>query len=502
MQDQPPRDPSQLRDHLLPVNSSVRTVLERLNKVFPKLCLLVDDAGAIVRTVSDGDVRRGLLGGVMLDSSVSKLPARAPVTAPAEACNAMIMELMTREQVPTVVLTDGAGRPVGMKSFPDIEDVILLSPPHIGTSETGYVRQAFESNWVAPAGPNLEAFEARLAEISGRRHALALSSGTAGLHLAIRALDLPRDAAIYVSDKTFAASVQPVLYEGLEPVLIDAEPSGWNISPEALQRRLDRDAARGHLPGAIIVVHLYGQPVQLDKILALAEQYEIPVIEDAAESLGATYHDRPTGAHGMISVYSFNGNKILTTSGGGAVLTDDPELDVRMRYLATQGRGPYEHYQHAHIAYNYRMSNILAGIGLGQLEVLGERVERRRTLWSRYYEGLMDLPGIGFQDEPRGGVGNRWLTVITLDPDHVGLHPYQVLRALKQRGIETRPSWKPMHMQPLCHEMSFEPHSDHEVVSASLFLRGLCLPSGSNLSDAEQDYVISSLRGILTRGHG
>lgn len=479
----------------------MRTVLERLNKVSPKLCLLVDEAGAIVRTVSDGDVRRGLLGGALLDSSVSQLPARVPVTVPEGASNATIMTVMTREQVPTVVLTDDAGRPVGLKSFPDIEDVILLSPPHIGTSETGYVRQAFESNWIAPAGPNLEAFEARLAEISGRRHALALSSGTAGLHLALCALNLPDRAAVYVSDKTFAASVQPILYEGLEPVLIDAEPCGWNISPEALERRLARDAERSCLPGAIIVVHLYGQPAQLDRILPLAERYEIPLIEDAAESLGATYQGRFSGAHGAIGVYSFNGNKILTTSGGGAVVTDDSALATRMRYLATQGRGPFEHYQHAHIAFNYRMSNILAGIGLGQLEVLGERVDQRRTLWRRYRDGLGDLPGIDFQDEPSGGAGNRWLTVITLDPDHFGLHPYQVLRALKQRGIESRPSWKPMHMQPLCHGMAFEPHSDHEVVSASLFLRGLCLPSGSNLSDAEQDYVISSLRGILARGH-
>lgn len=487
-------------DHLLPANSTVRMALERLNLAYPKLCLVVDQAGTIVRTVSDGDVRRGLLGTVTLDTPVSELPSRTPVTAPEGASDETIMALMTREQVPTVVLTDDADRPVGLKSFSDIEDVILLSPPHIGSSETGYVQQAFESNWIAPAGPNLEAFEARLAEIGDRRYAVALSSGTAGLHLALRALNLPVSATVYASDKTFAATIQPILYEGLEPVLIDAEPDGWNMSPEALERRLARDAARGSLPGAVILAHLYGQPAQIERILLLTERYNIPLIEDAAESLGATYQGRPSGAHGVIGVYSFNGNKILTTSGGGAVVTDDPDLASRMRYLATQGRDPFEHYQHAQVAYNYRMSNILAGIGLGQLEVLDERVTQRRTLWRRYRDGLGDLPGIGFQDEPPGGVGNRWLTVITLDPDHFGRHPYQVLRALKQRGIETRPSWKPMHMQPLCHGMAFEPHSDHEVVSASLFLKGLCLPSGSNLSDAGQGYVISSLRGVLMRG--
>lgn len=285
----------------------------------------------------------------------------------------------------------------------------------------------------------------------------------------------------------------------MQPVLIAAEPLSWNMSPEALERRLARDAARGRLPGAILLVHLYGQPAQIDRILSLAKRYGIPIIEDAAESLGAVYDNRPSGAHGLISVYSFNGNKILTTSGGGAVVTDDPDLAERVRYLATQGRDPCEHYQHSEVAYNYRMSNILAGVGLGQLEMLPDRVARRRAIYARYRAALGEMPGIGFQEEAPAARGNRWLTVITLDPNHIGLHPYQLLRALKQRGIEARPSWKPLHMQPLCHGMEFEPHSDRDVVSASIFLRALCLPSGSNLSSAQQNHIISSISNTLMR---
>lgn len=471
--------------------------LAQLNVVLPKLCVMIDERGQVKRTFSDGDIRRGLLAGASLDSPLVDVPGREPVLVGAAAPEAEVLDLMTREQVSTVVLIDETGRPVGLRTVTDLQGQILLSSPHIGTAEANYVQQAFDSNWIAPAGPNLEAFETRLAEVSTRAHAIAVSSGTAGLHLALRSLDLPEGAAIYVSDKTFVASLQPIFYERMQPVLIDAEPRGWNMSPEALERRLARDAARGQLPGAIMLVHLYGQPADLGRIMALADHYGIPVIEDAAESLGAVYDNRPSGAHGLISVYSFNGNKILTTSGGGAVVTDDPDLTARMRYLATQGRDPFEHYQHSHIAYNYRMSNILAGIGRGQLEVLDDRVARRRAIYERYRADLGEMPGIGFQEEAPGGNGNRWLTVITLDPDHNRLHPYQVMRALKQRGIETRPSWKPMHMQPLCHGIEFEPHSDRDVVSASVFQRALCLPSGSNLSEALQDHIISSIRGIL-----
>jgi pyridoxal phosphate-dependent aminotransferase EpsN len=328
---------------------------------------------------------------------------------------------------------------------------------------------------------------------------LAVSSGTAGLHLALRVLDIGPGDRVYVADLTFVATVQPVLYEHATPVLIDAEPDSWNISPPALARALARDAALGKLPKAIIVVHLYGQSADMSAIMALSDRYGVPVIEDAAESIGAAYGNRPSGAHGLLSVYSFNGNKIITTSGGGALLSDRPDLIERAKKLSTQGREQADHYQHSEVAYNYRMSNVLAGIGRGQLEVLAERVAARRAIFARYVHGLRDLPGLSYQRELPGSVGNRWLTVLSLDPDVVPIHGYQLMRGLRARGIETRPAWKPMQMQPLLLGAEFEPHSEDAAVGPGLFLRSLCLPSGSAMTVSEQDQVIGAIRSVLLR---
>jgi len=376
-------------------------------------------------------------------------------------------------------------------------DPILLSPPHMGGGELELVRQAFDDNWIAPSGPNLARFEARLAEVSARAQALAVLSGTAALHLALRVLGLARGGRVYVSNLTFVASLQPVLYEGGVPVLIDAEPDGWNMSPAALGAQLARDDAAGTLPCAIIVVHLYGQSADLGPICELAARYDIPVIEDAAESLGATYGGRPSGSHGALAAFSFNGNKIITTSGGGALVGDDAALIARARHLATQGRADCLHYQHEEVAYNYRLSNVLAGIGCGQLDVLAARVAARRAVHARYRAGLSDIAGVGFQEEVAGGHGSRWLTVITLDPDHIPLHAFQVIRGLQAAGIEARPGWKPMHMQPLCRSFAYAPHSATEDVSSRLFMQAVCLPSGSALDPSAQMRVIAALRALL-----
>lgn len=486
--------------HIVDESVTIRVALARLDFVQLKLCVVVNSDGVLIRTISDGDIRRSLLKGFTLDSLVKELPCCLPVVAPITATNAEVAYLMQKKKISIVILVNKYNRPVGLKSVGDLQEQILLSSPHVGGAEVDYVKKAFETNWIAPAGPNIESFEKRVAEISKRREAVAVSSGTAGLHLALRALNLRGNARIYVSDKTFIASLQPILYEKLTPVLIDSEPKSWNMSPDALERQLARDYVEGHLPSAVIVVHIYGQPAQLDKIEPLARQYGIPIIEDAAESFGASYMGRPSGSHGLISVYSFNGNKIITTSSGGAVVTDDKDLAAYIRFLSTQGREPYEHYQHSQIAYNYRMSNILAGVGLGQLDVLFERVEQRRGIYSLYREALGAFPGIHFQEENINSYGNRWLTAVTLDPDQIKLHPYQLIRGLKQYGIEARPLWKPMHMQPLCNRFEFQAHSDSEVVSSSLYLRGLCLPSGSNLSSAQVDRVISSLLMLIEKG--
>lgn len=483
-------------EHLIGSDASIRDALAQLNRLRLKLCVVVDGEGRLVQTVTDGDVRRALLTDLSLDAPVAKMPHRAPVAFVESTEHSVMAEALSDPAILAVVIVDEENRPLRLAGHRELSKTILLSPPHLGTAEAEYVRQAFDDNWVAPIGPNVDAFELELRRLSGSEHAIALSSGTAGLHLALRALNLAEGARVYVSDLTFVGSLQPILYERLEPVLIDCEPETWNMSSAALASRLERDAAAGTLPGAIIVVHLYGQSADMDAIVAIADKYDVPIIEDAAESLGARYGNAASGSHGLIGVYSFNGNKIITTSGGGALVTNDATIAARVRKLATQGRDSAEHYQHSEIAYNYRMSNVLAGIGLGQIEVIGARVERRRHIFRRYQEELGSIPGIAFQKEVDGSYGNRWLTVVSFDPNHLLIHPYQLMRRLRERGIETRPAWKPMHMQPLCAGKTFEPHSESDVVSSAHFLRSLCLPSGSSLSDAEQDRVIAAIRDI------
>lgn len=486
---------------ILQIGSSIREAMALINKASIKLCVVTDGDGRLLGTISDGDIRRALLAGMQLDQPIDNLKKDGQVVAFESGTEpSVLLDALDRYEITAVVLVDADGKPVELIDRAALHRTILLSPPHMGETETGYVAQAFEHNWIAPAGPNLTAFEARLATLASRSHAVALSSGTAGLHLALRALNLTVGDTVYVSDLTFVASLQPLYYERLSPVLIDCSPGTWNMSPEALERALARDAAAGSLPRAIVLVHLYGQSAEIGRIIALAETHGVPVVEDAAESLGATYENRPSGAHGLISVFSFNGNKIITTSGGGALLTDDAEIADRVRLLSAQGRDPAEHYQHSEIAYNYRMSNILAGIGLGQLDVLAERVAARRRIFQRYVDGLSDVPGLGFQADAPGSVGNRWLTAISFDPNYVALHPYQILRRLRGMGIETRPGWKPMHMQPLAYGARVEPHSNAEMVSARHFLTTLCLPTGSSLSDAQQDRIIEALRMVIREG--
>ncbi|WGV15404.1 DegT/DnrJ/EryC1/StrS family aminotransferase [Fuscovulum ytuae] len=479
-------------------NTTIREAMRVLDRSQTKLCVATDTSGKVIRTLTDGDVRRALLGGATLDSHIGNLPGKEPITFPEGTPREPLLQAMRSHSINAVVIVDKAGAPVDVIARTTLENLILLSPPHMGTAEVVFIQQAFDENWVAPAGPHLARFEEGLKAVSGRQHALALSSGSAGLHLALRVLGIGAGERVYVSDLTFIASLQPILYEGAIPVLIDAEPEGWNMSPVALGRKLEIDAVQGQLPSAIIVVHLYGQSADMDSIVALADRYGVPIIEDAAESLGATYRNRPSGAHGLLSVFSFNGNKIITTSGGGALVSDRGDLVEKARNLSQQGRDTAEHYQHSQIAYNYRMSNILAGIGIAQLGHLPDRVARRRAVFARYQDGFRDIPGIRFQGDLAGGHGTRWLTVIDLDPDRIARHPYQFMRRLRAHGIETRPAWKPMHMQPLCHGMEFVPHDPVMAVSPGLFLRSLCLPSGSSLSVVDQDRVIEAVRQIVS----
>ena len=367
---------------------------------------------------------------------------------------------------------------------------VLLSSPHIGELEQRFVADAFATNWVAPLGPHVDAFEAEFAERVGAPHAVALSSGTAALHLGLKLVGVSRGDEVLVSTLTFAASVNPIVYEGARPVFVDSERVSWNMDPGMLADTLARRAAAGRLPRAVVVVHLYGQSADLDPIVAACARYGVPLVEDAAEALGATYHARCPGTFGRVGIYSFNGNKIITTSGGGMLVTDDGALAAHARKLATQARDPAAHYQHSEIGYNYRLSNVLAAIGRGQLRVLDDRVAARRGNFAAYASALGDVAGISFMPEAPWGRHTRWLTVITIDAAAFGMDRDALRLALDAAGIEARPVWKPMHLQPV-----FAPYeSVGGAVAESLFAHGLCLPSGSNLAVDERDRVIAAIR--------
>jgi len=376
---------------------------------------------------------------------------------------------------------------------------IYLSPPHMSGKEESYIQEAFVTNWIAPLGPHVDAFERELAGHVGVNGAAALSSGTAAIHLALRLLDVQQGDTVFCSSLTFVASANPIVYMGAEPVFIDSEPETWNLSPQALERALQDADREGRLPKAVIVVHLYGQSAKMDEILDLCSRYGVPVIEDAAESLGSTYKGRASGTMGRFGIYSFNGNKIITTSGGGMLVSDDTEALRQARFFATQARDQAPHYEHSRTGYNYRLSNVLAGIGRAQLEVLEERVEARRAIFDRYRRELGGLPGIRFMPELEGTRSNRWLTALTVDAAEAGVSPQTLLESLAEQNIEARPVWKPLHMQPLFEAVTYYPHSggSEGSISERLFRTGLCLPSGSQMTEAEQMRVIGCIRQCL-----
>jgi len=370
---------------------------------------------------------------------------------------------------------------------------IYLSPPHLSGLEEAFLKEALDSGWIAPLGPQVEAFEKEFAEVVGAPYALALSSGTAAIHLALLAAGVEPGDEVVVSTLTFAASAFPVLYIGARPIFVDSERRSWNMDPHLLAEFLERRAKVGRLPKAVILVHLYGQSADIDPIQELCEAYGVALIEDAAEALGSTYKGRSPGTLGVAGIYSFNGNKIITTSGGGMLVSSDAELIAHARKLATQAREPVPWYEHAEVGYNYRLSNLLAAVGRAQLRTLEDRVQARRRIFERYVAGLSDLPGLTFQPEAPWGRHTRWLTVITLDPEAFGRTPEEVRRALEEQGIETRPVWKPMHLQPVFREAE----TVGGEVAEELFARGLCLPSGSSLSLEDQDRVIEAIRALV-----
>jgi len=370
---------------------------------------------------------------------------------------------------------------------------IYLSSPHMSGREMAYINEAFDTNWIAPLGPNVNNFETDLVRYTGCGHVAALSSGTAAIHLAIILLGVGPGDEVIVPSFTFSATVNPVVYQHATPVFIDSEKETWNMDPELLEKAIKdkRQGAKNKSIKAIIVVHLYGMPANMDDIMAVAGKYGIPVIEDAAEALGSKYNGKFLGSFGDFGVFSFNGNKIITTSGGGALASDNEAMIDKARFLATQARDKAPHYQHSHIGYNYRMSNVLAGIGRGQMEVLDERIQQRRANYDFYLKSFSSYQGIEFLKEPSDAYfSNRWLTTVIIDANKTGIARERLQVELEKENIETRPLWKPMHLQPV-----FSSYPAYlNGVSESLFNTGLCLPSGSNMTEEQKCFVVEAIQ--------
>ncbi len=372
---------------------------------------------------------------------------------------------------------------------------IFLSSPHMGGTEEKYVQEAFDTNWIAPLGNNVNEFEKQVKEFTGSKAACALSSGTAGIHIALDLLGVQQDDVVFCSSLTFIASANPILYLGAEPVFIDSDLESWNMSPIALEKAFKAYEEKGKMPKAVIIVNLYGQSAKMDELMAICDKYNVPVVEDAAESLGATYKGKMSGTFGKFGIFSFNGNKIITTSGGGMIVSDDEEMIQKALKKATQARDQAVHYQHREVGYNYRLSNISAGIGRGQMEVLKQRVNEKRKIFKRYEEALGGIDGIEMMPEMENTYHNRWLSTMTVNPEKIGVTALEIVEYLSKNNIEARPVWKPMHMQPLFAECDY--FNEEEDNSKYLYENGICLPSDTKMTVEQQLLVIKKIKELI-----
>ena len=482
----------------VPGSLTLREALKTLDRTARGVLMVVNADGRLERTLTDGDMRRATLAHVPESACICELAGSPPLTVNQDAGPAAALAVMDRHLIDHLPVVDGAGRPVDIILRRELGQRIWLSSPHLGDEETAFVEEAFRTNWIAPLGPHVDGFEQELAAHVGIGHAVAVSSGTAAIHLALILLGVKSGDTVFCSSLTFVGSCNPILYCGARPVFIDSEPDSWNMSPAALERALLWSQQEGRLPRCVIIVNLYGQSADMDALLPQCERYGVPVLEDAAESLGALYKGRASGTFGSIGVFSFNGNKIITTSGGGMLVANDRASMDRARKLATQARESAQHYEHVEVGINYRMSNVLAGIGRAQLRVLQERVAQRRRVFARYREALADLPQVQWMPEPQGSQSTRWLTCLSLAGPQARSRRDLVLNFLERHSIDARPVWKPMHLQPLFRGAPYFAHEEGTDVAASLFEAGLCLPSGSNLTDSQIDHVIGHLRRALS----
>lgn len=486
---------NKVKNILVTTSQTIKECLELLEESSASILLLVDFQGKLLRTVTDGDLRRLLVAGDHLDSFIERLPKNStPIVQTIAACDKTILQLMDEKSVNQIPIVDAEFRPIDLKLRRELAPKIQLSIPHMGEYEKQFVEEAFSTNWIAPLGPNVDAFEEEIAQYVGVGHAAALSSGTAAIHLALKLLGVGRGDTVICSSFTFVASANPILYQDAVPVFIDSEPRTWNMCPVALKRALTALRQGGVKPKAIIVVHLYGQSADMDAIMSLSREFDVPVVEDAAESLGAYYKGKHTGQFGHFGIFSFNGNKIITTSGGGMLISNDGAAIEKARFLSTQARDQASYYEHTEIGYNYRMSNVLAGIGRGQLKVLDERVESRRSVFKKYQESFEGLSLIEWMPEPKDDSSNRWLTAGVIHPAVGNQCPNRLIDYLAKNNVEARRLWKPMHLQPLFKGCKYYQYSENESVCDNLFNNGFCLPSGSNLSFEKQDRVIELIK--------
>jgi dTDP-4-amino-4,6-dideoxygalactose transaminase len=482
---------------IVPLTLAWTQAAARMDEAGQGALLAVDAAGRLARTFTDGDLRRALLHGAPDNATLADLPGRAPLVVTETAAVADILRLIEEHRISQIPVVDEHGRPTDLVTALELSQRIWLSSPHLGDEETAFVEEAFRSNWIAPLGPHVDGFERELAHHVGVGHAAALSSGTAAIHLGLLLLGVQPGDTVFCSSLTFVGSCNPIRYCGADPVFIDSEPQSWNMSPAALERALEWARANGRMPRCIVLVNLYGQSADMDAILPLCERYGVSVLEDAAESIGALYKGRASGSFGRVGVYSFNGNKIITTSGGGMLVSDDAELVARARKLATQAREPAPHYEHDEVGFNYRMSNVLAGIGRGQMRVLEQRVESRRRVFQIYRDALARFESVQWMPEPAGMHSTRWLSCFALSGEHASARRDELLRSLERHSIEARPVWKPMHLQPLYRGVPYFPHGQDDDVASRLFGAGICLPSGSNLTDQQLARVVEHLSRAL-----
>lgn len=482
---------------IIPNETSIQNALNALNESDLLILLVVNSDGILQRTITDGDVRRFVLDKGVLDGHVSELAKKPPIVVKGDASNKEVSSLMYHHGINHIPVVDEAGHPIGIHTRDSIDTKILLSKPHLTGEERIYVDQAFDTNWVAPLGPNVDAFEHELSAYIGGSYVAAVNTGTAATHLALRLLDISIGDIVFCQSFTFIASANPITYQGAKPVFIDSERKTWNMCPKALKIALQHFQKLDKLPKAIIVVHLYGQSADMNEIIRISDEYGVPVIEDAAESIGASYKGKHTGTIGKFGIFSFNGNKIITTSGGGALVSDDEEMIKKARFLSTQAKELTPYYEHKEIGYNYRMSNILAGIGRGQLKVLNDRVGARRRIFQYYKTKLNQIDAIEWMPEPSGYFSNRWLSVCIINPKKTNITNSKLIDFLSEFNIEARHVWKPMHQQPVFNDLEYF-YEGKESFCNYLFDNGVCLPSSSNMTVEQQDTVINSIYSLFS----